>query len=147
MNTVTAKRSVAKRAASDSSDEPQRHKIKSGDRKTHAQTVKNRAASGSRKPKRSKDKPGPTPRVQNPQQAASRLKTIEEPLDDGLQFTIAHAFILLGYLVGIALVLVFGLDLLVEIPFDRASVSYDIANVVCGLTLVYLSWNCQRDLK
>lgn len=67
--------------------------------------------------------------------------------NEGFHFTLAHAFVVFGYIVGFSLFAVFGLDLLLEIPFQRGSIMYDVANVVGGLTLMYLSWNCQRDLR
>jgi hypothetical protein len=73
--------------------------------------------------------------------------TSEIEIDDGFRFTIAHAFILLSYLVGSTLLVTFGLDLIIKVPFQRASITYDVANVIGGLTLIYLSWNCQRDLQ
>lgn len=149
MSTNTANSTPQKRAAPVSTAELPRKETKSGNRTTRVQTVTKRNAPVS--PESRRTKPRATRRVPNnaqkPKPAASRLETTEASLDDGRQFSVAHAFILLGYFVGIALVLVFGSDLLAQIPFDRASISYDIANVAGGLTLVYLSWNCQRDLK
>ena len=145
---TTARRSTETCTASVSPPELRRQETKSGNRR-RVQPVAKRTSPASPQQRRTKVKP--TRRVaqnaQKPQQAAPRLESAEASLDDGRQFTIVHAFILLGYLVGIVLVVVFGSDLLVEIPFDRASISYDIANVTAGLTLVYLSWNCQSDLK
>ncbi len=62
------------------------------------------------------------------------------------KFTIAHAFVIFGYVVGGALFVVFGLDLLLGIPFRRLSILYDVTNVIVGLMLVYLSWNTHNDL-
>lgn len=148
MSIATAKLPIERRDASNSSNEPRPHEIKPKERNTRVQPTLKRKATGNQKPKR--PKAGSTMRVaqtvREPHQDARQLETTDEPLD-GLQFTVAHAFILFGYLVGIALFLIFGLDLLMGVPFDRGSVSYGIANVVGGLTLIYLSYNCQRDLK
>ena len=149
MSIATAKLPVERRDASNSSNEPRPHEINPKERKTRVQPTVRRKAPGNQKPKR--PKAGPTRRVaqkvREPHQVARQLESTDEPLDGGLQLTVAHAFILFGYLVGIALFLIFGLDLLMGVPFDRGSVSYGGANVVGGLTLIYLSYNCQRDLK
>lgn len=42
--------------------------------------------------------------------------------------------------------LIFGLDLLIKIPFGRANTLIDIGFVLCAGILGYLSWNALRDL-
>lgn len=74
-------------------------------------------------------------------------ESFDERVEDNFRFTVAHAFTLLGYLTGIALLLIFGLDLAGEIPFNRESIGFGIANVFAGLALIYLSYDCQRDLE
>ena len=149
MSTDTAKRTTAKRSDFVSPDNSRRQETKSGKHKNRIQTATKQKASATHESRRMSAKASRRvpQNAQRPRQAISPAETMNEPVDDGFQFTVAHAFVLLGYVAGIVLFVVFGLDLLVEIPFDRASISYDIANVAGGLTLIYLSWNCQRDLK
>jgi hypothetical protein len=55
-------------------------------------------------------------------------------------------FVWFGFAIAFCLTAAFGLDLAFGWPFLRASVLFDVACVVCGLGLAYLSWNTQRDL-
>lgn len=63
------------------------------------------------------------------------------------RFSVELAFVYASYFVSAALVLLFGFDLLTGIPFKRASVLFDVTNVICGLALGYLSWNTHRDWR
>lgn len=49
--------------------------------------------------------------------------------------------------IGVAglLLLVFGLDLAIGVPFNKASMVMDIGFVVCSLVLGYLSWTTLRE--
>ncbi len=49
--------------------------------------------------------------------------------------------------IGVAglLLLVFGLDLAIGVPFHGASMVMDIGIVVCSLVLGYLSWTTLRE--
>ena len=57
------------------------------------------------------------------------------------------AICLVGSVVAVLLLLVFGLDLLVGFPFHRESMMMDIGFVVCSLCLVYMSWSTFREQK
>jgi hypothetical protein len=50
-----------------------------------------------------------------------------------------------GMVVAALLVLMFGLDLAVRVPFDRASQSMDIAFLICAAMLGYMSWSTFRE--
>ena len=63
------------------------------------------------------------------------------------EFSFVKALTLSGFVVATLLVLVFGLDLLLAWPFQRASWSFDLINVACGAALAYLSWNTWRDFR
>lgn len=44
------------------------------------------------------------------------------------------------------LVLMFGLDLAISVPFGRASFAMDVMMLVCGAVLGYMSWNTFREV-
>lgn len=44
------------------------------------------------------------------------------------------------------LVLMFGLDLAIKIPFGRASVMMDVMLLLCGAALAYMSWTTYREV-
>jgi len=55
------------------------------------------------------------------------------------------ALCIVGTVVSVLLILVFGLDLGTTFPFGRASGLMDIAFVVCAIVLGYLSWTTLRE--
>lgn len=55
------------------------------------------------------------------------------------------ALTIVGMVVAGLLVFLFGLDLAVGIPFGGASKSMDIAFLLAGGILGYMSWNAFRD--
>ena len=57
------------------------------------------------------------------------------------------ALCLVGSVVAVLLLLMFGLDLLVRFPFHRESMMMDIGIVVCSLCLGYMSWSTFREQK
>lgn len=57
------------------------------------------------------------------------------------------AFCILGLLIGLCLILVFGMDLGTKIPFGGISQVMDIGFIVCGLILAYLSWTTFREQR
>lgn len=59
----------------------------------------------------------------------------------------AKALTIMAIVVAILLLLLFGLDLVVRFPFDRASLLMDIAFVICSCGLGYAAWNTLKDLK
>jgi hypothetical protein len=52
-----------------------------------------------------------------------------------------------GMVVSAILLLLFGLDLAIKIPFERVSPIMDIGAVVCALMLGYMSWSTFRELR
>jgi hypothetical protein len=44
------------------------------------------------------------------------------------------------------LVLMFGLDLAIRVPFGRASFAMDVAILICAAALGYMSWTTYREL-
>jgi hypothetical protein len=52
-----------------------------------------------------------------------------------------------GMVVAVLVLLVFGLDLALEIPFKRASMWMDIGFILCAAALAYMSWSTLRELK
>jgi hypothetical protein len=50
-----------------------------------------------------------------------------------------------GMVVAVLLVLLFGLDLAIQIPFSGASRWMDIAILVCAAILGYISWSTFRE--
>jgi hypothetical protein len=57
------------------------------------------------------------------------------------------AMSLSGIVVAILLLLVFGLDLALQIPFSRASWGIDVAFIICALLLGYMSWSTFRQQR
>ena len=57
------------------------------------------------------------------------------------------ALCLVGTVVAVLLVLVFGLDLAIAFPFHRDSMPMDVGTVVCALILGYVSWSALREQK
>jgi hypothetical protein len=51
-----------------------------------------------------------------------------------------------GMVVAGLLVLMFGLDLAVRVPFGRASMAMDVAILICAAALGYMSWTTYREL-
>ncbi|MEX2119746.1 MAG: hypothetical protein WD847_09140 [Pirellulales bacterium] len=56
------------------------------------------------------------------------------------------ALSIIGMIVAICLLLMFGLDLALGFPFSKASRAMDIAFLICALVLAYLSWSTYREL-
>jgi hypothetical protein len=50
-----------------------------------------------------------------------------------------------GMVIAALLVLMFGLDLAIAIPFDRASKAMDISLLICAALLGYMSWSTFRE--
>ena len=55
------------------------------------------------------------------------------------------ALCIVGTVVAVLLLLIFGLDLATGIPFNTASKTMDGAIIVCSLLLAYLSWSTMRE--
>jgi hypothetical protein len=50
-----------------------------------------------------------------------------------------------GMAIAVVILILFALDLILGIPFKKASMAMDIAFVVCALGLAFLSWTTLRD--
>jgi hypothetical protein len=57
------------------------------------------------------------------------------------------ALCLVGMVVAVLLLLVFGLDLAIQFPFHRADMPMDVGGVVSSLILGYVSWTTLREQK
>ena len=57
------------------------------------------------------------------------------------------ALCMVGTVVAGLLLLVFGLDLALTIPFGRVSLTMDIGVVLCSLGLGYISWTTLKEQK
>jgi hypothetical protein len=64
-----------------------------------------------------------------------------------VQFDIRMAFTLFGFAVAAVLIILFGLDVAVAVPFQRVSPLMDVTYLICGIILAGLSWSCYRDLR
>ena len=59
----------------------------------------------------------------------------------------AKALCIVGSIVAILVLLVFGLDLAVGFPFHRLSWTMDIGCAFCSIALGYVSWTTLREQK
>lgn len=57
------------------------------------------------------------------------------------------ALSIIGMVVAALLLLVFGLDLAIEFPFQRADIFIDIGMLIGALALAYMSWTTYREVK
>jgi uncharacterized protein with PQ loop repeat len=55
------------------------------------------------------------------------------------------ALCMIGMAVAILLLLIFLLDLIATVPFQRASLVMDISMLLCALALGYVSWSTFRE--
>lgn len=58
----------------------------------------------------------------------------------------ARALTVSGLIVAALVLLLFGLDLALGIPFGRKNVMVDAGFVVCAAVLAYMSWSTWREL-
>lgn len=63
------------------------------------------------------------------------------------QFDVRTAFTIFGFSVAAVLILLFGVDLTMAVPFQRVSLLMDTGYLICGIILAGLSWSCYRDLR
>lgn len=54
---------------------------------------------------------------------------------------------LVGSVVAVLMLLVFGLDLAIGFPFLRKSITMDVGGLVCSLALGYMSWTTLKEQK
>jgi len=59
----------------------------------------------------------------------------------------SKALCVLGIVVAAATLLVFGLDLIIRVPFQRISLTMDIGLVLCSLLVGLGSWTTLREQK
>jgi multisubunit Na+/H+ antiporter MnhB subunit len=57
----------------------------------------------------------------------------------------SKALCVVGAVVAILLLLMFGLDLAVKFPFDRINWLMDVGFIFCSLALGYMSWSSFMD--
>jgi len=55
------------------------------------------------------------------------------------------ALCIAGTVVAAVLILLFGIDLGLEMPFGRVSMVMDIGFIICALILGYVSWSTLRE--
>jgi len=49
--------------------------------------------------------------------------------------------------IAVLILILFLADLIVQFPFRRAHWGIDIAFVICGIALVFISWTTLKDLR
>ncbi|HEY6563338.1 MAG TPA: hypothetical protein VIY86_02475 [Pirellulaceae bacterium] len=59
----------------------------------------------------------------------------------------AKGLTIMSLVVAILLCALFGLDLVIGVPFRKASPLMDVAFVICSLLLGLISWTTMRELK
>ncbi|MBS0210845.1 MAG: hypothetical protein JSS27_18030 [Planctomycetes bacterium] len=57
----------------------------------------------------------------------------------------AKAFSIIALILALGLIVVFGLDLAMEIPFKKASPTMDYGFIACSVILAFLSWQSFRE--
>ena len=57
----------------------------------------------------------------------------------------AKGLTILGMVVALLIFCLFGLDLAIRVPFNRANIPMDVAAVVCAGILGYLSWATYQE--
>jgi hypothetical protein len=57
------------------------------------------------------------------------------------------ALCLVGSIVAVLLILVFGLDLMIKFPFRRESLTMDIGCLISAIGLGYMSWTSFREQR
>jgi hypothetical protein len=63
------------------------------------------------------------------------------------RLSMSKALCVLGIVVAAATLLVFGLDLIIRVPFQRISLTMDIGLVLCSLLVGLGSWTTLREQK
>ncbi len=56
------------------------------------------------------------------------------------------ALSIIGLTISALLLLIFGLDMALGIPFQNVSSTMDVGFIICSLILGYLSWSAMREL-
>lgn len=60
--------------------------------------------------------------------------------------SIMKTFCSIGIIFGALAVLLFGLDLAIQIPFGRPSWTLNIGFIITGILLVYMGWTTQKEM-
>jgi len=55
------------------------------------------------------------------------------------------ALTIIGIAISALMLLVFGLDLALEFPFNGVNTTIDVGFVICSIVLGYLSWSTMRE--
>lgn len=58
-----------------------------------------------------------------------------------------RALTITGLIVAVLVLLIFGLDLALKVPFKRDNWMMDVGFIICAVILGYLSWTAFRELK
>jgi threonine/homoserine/homoserine lactone efflux protein len=53
----------------------------------------------------------------------------------------------IGLGVAAMMIVAFGLDAAIGVPFRQASIVFDVGMIVCSLVLAYMSWSTLRELR
>ena len=56
------------------------------------------------------------------------------------------ALSIIGLTISALLLLIFGLDMALGIPFQNVSSTMDVGFIICSLILGYLSWSTMREI-
>jgi hypothetical protein len=59
--------------------------------------------------------------------------------------SMAKGMTIAGLVIAVLIFILFGMDLVLKIPFKRASLPMDVAFVICAAGLAFLSWSTLRD--
>jgi hypothetical protein len=57
----------------------------------------------------------------------------------------AKALCIISLIVALGLLLLFGLDLAIGVPFRKANMPMDVGSVVAAALLAYMSWSSYRE--
>ncbi len=113
------------------------------DRRAAQRTSQSPSSSGRPASRRSASGPGRRSIAHDhvPSQAWVVAPRTEERLDTASYWSVPALLVSVGYIVGAILAILFALDLAIGMPFSRASVVFDASALLCGTTLIYLSWD------
>ena len=59
----------------------------------------------------------------------------------------AKALTIASIVIAVLILILFALDLVIKVPFSRASMPMDISFIICAVGLGYISWLTYRDLR
>jgi len=141
------------RSAKSSVQRRQEASRRRGESARKSQTVENRNRETRRKPRVTqpvdarlrRQSPGRTrPNVVPPQSTQAVPQSDRQARSEsGFNLSLPKLFLLSGYLIGGALVLMSALDLLIAVPFYGANAVFDVVLMFAGFLLLYLSWDAR----